>query len=131
MNLTSPVLSAVTHAIATSVCLIGQCNEKEQAVPALRAELFARLRQQLQALPLDEAESCSLPNAVESSECMARDGEYLAARWQMVQLVRKLKSFRAGWERVRKPSRRRAKAAPVPCDTTILDNSPLPESSTE
>jgi hypothetical protein len=47
MNQLSPVVSAVTDAIATCVWLIGQFNMKGLAHPAVFAKLFERLRRQL------------------------------------------------------------------------------------
>src|SRR5262245_212790 len=97
MNSTSPVVSAVTDAIATGVGLIGQFNDPK-AHPAVTAELFERLRCQLGALPLDQAANCYYVNAVDGCERLAAGGEPRAARRQLVLLIRKLKGDRARWE---------------------------------
>src|SRR5262249_7369936 len=67
---------------------------KGPAHPAVFAKLFERLRRQLRALPLDLSESCYFLSAADGCERLARDGDFLAARWQTVQVVRKLRGYR-------------------------------------
>jgi len=98
MTQLSPVVSVVTDAIATCVWMIGQFNAKHLAHPAVFAQLFERLRRQLRALPLDLSESCYFLSAADGCERLVREGDLLAARWQLVQVVRKLRSYRDRWE---------------------------------
>jgi hypothetical protein len=98
MNQLSPIVSVVTDAIATCVWMIGQLNAKALAHPAVFAKLFERLRRQLRALPLDLSQSCYFLSAADGCERLVRDDDFLAARWQMVQVVRKLRGYRDRWE---------------------------------
>jgi hypothetical protein len=98
MTQLSPVVSVATDAIATCVWMIGQFNRKGLAHPAVFAKPLERLRRQLRALPLELSESCYFLSATDGCERLVRDDELLAARWQMVQLVRKLRGYRDRWE---------------------------------
>jgi hypothetical protein len=98
MTQLSPVVSVTTDAIATCVWMIDQLNAKALAHPAVFAKLFERLRRQLRALPLDLSESCYFLSAADGCERLIRDDDLLAARWQLVQVVRKLRGYRDRWE---------------------------------
>ncbi len=57
------------------------------------ADLYDQLRRQLDALPLDLNQTCFFRNTITDSQTLATSNDMFIARWQMVQVVRRLRAI--------------------------------------
>src|SRR5947207_2733911 len=94
---TSPVTVIAARAIESAVLLIGELNDQHATGRSPDGSLFARLRAETEALPLDLAQICFYRNTVSDCETLSAVGEPLVARLRMVQVARKLRTFRDRW----------------------------------
>jgi len=83
------------NAMKVAVLLIGQCNEGPKADPDETKTLFEKLKGKIKLLPPDDG---TFQNLATASESEWNAGEFKAARWELVQLARKLRTSMKGFE---------------------------------
>lgn len=91
------VLDQVTTAIRIAVKLVGQFNAADRADAARTAVLFVRLQQLVRGLPPNRHLNPKFAENMGDWPRVWEMGEYKAARYQMVQLIRKLRNYRDDW----------------------------------
>lgn len=90
-------IDRATASIRVGVKLVGRFNDCALADVTKTTRLFSHLRQLIRCLPPTQYLSPEFePNMAEWTT-MWESGEYKAARFQMVLLVRKLKRYRDDW----------------------------------
>lgn len=91
------IVETVSVAIRLGVKLIEQLNAGPRADAGLTQSLFRMLRATVGALPMTSYLSAELPKNIAKWPDMVERGEYKAARYQVVLLIRKLKLYRKDW----------------------------------
>jgi hypothetical protein len=93
----SSILETTSLAIRVGVRLIEQLNAGPRADSRLTQTLFRNLRTTVGALPTTSYLSAELPKNIAKWPDMVERGEFKAARYQIVLLIRKLKLYREDW----------------------------------
>ena len=97
-NAMRSVFTLSNLAIRVGVQLVGQFNDGPCGDPSRTKTLFSRMRKLVRALPPSQFLSEQLQANLDLWPQMWERGEFSAARYQMVHLVRKLRNYRDDWE---------------------------------
>jgi hypothetical protein len=84
-------------AVRLATQLVGQLGDGPRGNPARTATVFARLRRVMRALPPNHILSANFEPNMTLWPSVWRSGEYAAALYQAVQLVRRLRRYRDDW----------------------------------
>lgn len=99
---TSPILAAVDETIEIGDRIIDQLDRPAGTMKI--AGEFTRLRQEIGRLPFVPLDDCYLYNTLADAEGLCGRSEWKAARWQMQQVVRRLRRFRDEWRADTQPT---------------------------
>ena len=95
---TRGVVGVADLAIRLGVQLVGQFNDAARADPARTRALFGRLVKFVRALPPGRHVTEQLQANLAVWPRTWEAGEFRAARYQMVQLIRQLRNYRDEWD---------------------------------